>query len=174
LSPKARQISLTVCRLIPCRWAIDRVDQCAASLGVVSSVSTTTASTTSSLIVRAAPGLGASASSSSRSAANRWRHLPAVTLSQPSSPAILVFGLPSAQASTIRDRNANACDDECRRDQRTSVSRSSSASSIATVGQPACPITGSFCRGSCLFRTSSGLRNPDSRKICRRINLTGH
>jgi hypothetical protein len=35
----------------------------------------------------------------------------------------LVFGLPSAQASTIRDRNANACHDECRRDQRTSVSR---------------------------------------------------
>jgi hypothetical protein len=46
--------------------------------------------------------------------------LPTVTLSQPSSSAILVFGLPSAQASTIRDRNANACDDECRRDQRTS------------------------------------------------------
>jgi hypothetical protein len=93
-----------------------------AFLGVVSSVSTTTASTTSSLIVRAAPGLGASTSPSSRSAANRWRHLPTVTLSQPSSSAILVFGLPSAQASAIRDRNANACDDECRGDQRTSVS----------------------------------------------------
>jgi hypothetical protein len=65
--------------------------------------------------------------------------LPAVTLSQPGSSAILVFGLPSAQASTIRDRNASACDDECRRDQRTSVSRSSSASSIATAGRPARP-----------------------------------
>jgi hypothetical protein len=27
---------------------------------------------------------------------------------------------------------------------------------------------------SCLFRTSSRLRNPDSRKILRRINLRGH
>jgi hypothetical protein len=53
------------------------------------------------------------------------------------------------------------------------VSRSSSVSSIATVGRPARPITGSFCRGSCLFRTSSRLRNPDSRKISRWINLTG-
>jgi hypothetical protein len=97
-----------------------------------------------------------------------------VTLPQPSSSAIVVFGLPAAQASTIRDRNANACDPECRRDQRTSVSRSSSASSIATDGRPARPITGSYCRGSCLFRTSSRLRNPDSRKICRWINLTGH
>jgi hypothetical protein len=112
------------------------------SLGVVSSVSTITTSTTSSQIVRAAPGLGAStspSSPSSRSAANRWRHLPTVTLSQPSSSAILVFGLPSAQASTIRDRNAKACDDECRRDRRTSVSRSSPVSSIATVGRPARP-----------------------------------
>jgi hypothetical protein len=38
LSPKARQISLTVCRLIPRRWAIDRVDPCVASLGVEASV----------------------------------------------------------------------------------------------------------------------------------------
>jgi hypothetical protein len=51
----------------------------------------------------------------------------------------LGFGLPSAQAGTIRDRNANACDDECRRDQRTSVSRASSVSSIAAVGDPHVP-----------------------------------
>jgi hypothetical protein len=53
------------------------------------------------VIVRAAPGLGASTSPSSRSAANWWRHLPTVTLSQPNSSAIFVFGLPSAPARTI-------------------------------------------------------------------------
>jgi len=71
LSPNARQISETVCRLIPCRAVSARVDQCVASTGAVSSVSTTIASTTSSPIVRAAPGRGASTRPSSRSAANR-------------------------------------------------------------------------------------------------------
>jgi hypothetical protein len=62
LSPNARQISLTLCRLIPCRWAIERVDQGCGVLGRGLRRLDTTASTTSSLIVRAAPGLGASTS----------------------------------------------------------------------------------------------------------------
>jgi len=38
-----------------------------------------------------------------------------VTLSQPNSAATAVFGRPCAQASTILERNASACDDEGRR-----------------------------------------------------------
>lgn len=64
LSPNARQISPTVVWLIPCFSARPRVDQCVASGGAVSRVSTTTASTVSSLMVRAAPGRGASTSPS--------------------------------------------------------------------------------------------------------------
>ena len=41
-------------------------------------------------------------------------------------------------------RSANACDEEWRRAQRCSVARSSSVNSIATVGRPACLITGSI------------------------------
>jgi hypothetical protein len=84
---------------------------------------------------------------SNRSAANRCRHLATVTRSQPSSPAMARLVLPSAHANTIRDRSANACEEECRRVHRRSVIRSSSLSSISTVGRPARPITGSFCRG---------------------------
>ena len=64
--PKARQISDTVWRLIPCFFARPLVDQCVASDGVDSKVSTTTASTMSSPMLRAAPGRGASTSPSRR------------------------------------------------------------------------------------------------------------
>jgi len=137
LSPKARQISRTVVWLILCLAARLRVDQCVASGGALSSVSTTTASITSSPIVRAAPGRGASTRPSRRPSAKRWRHLPTVTGLQPSSAAISAWvALPAAQASTILDRNANAWDDECRRAQRSSVARSSALKLISTVGRP--------------------------------------
>jgi hypothetical protein len=45
--PKVRQIRLTVDWLSPLAWAIERVDQCVASLGVDSNVLTITASTES-------------------------------------------------------------------------------------------------------------------------------
>jgi hypothetical protein len=41
-----------------------------------------------------------------------------------------------AQANTIRDRNANACDDLARRDHRISWSRSSSANTNSAFGRP--------------------------------------
>jgi hypothetical protein len=44
---------------------------------------------------------------------------------------------PSPQASTIRDRNANTCDDFARRDHRSNCSRSSSVSTSAAFGRPA-------------------------------------
>src|SRR5690606_12695221 len=83
LSPKARQISRTVVCEMPCLAARPRLDQCVASGGAVSRVSTTTASTTSSPMLRAAPGRGASTSPSSRSTANRRRHLVTVAGLQP-------------------------------------------------------------------------------------------
>lgn len=47
-----------------------------------------------------------------------------------------VFGFPSAQPSTIRHRWARACADVARRDQRTSVSRSSSVNVTSAAGCP--------------------------------------
>src|SRR5665648_530030 len=42
----------------------------------------------------------------------------------------------TAPASTIRERNANACDDFARRDHRVSCSRSSSVNTSSTFGRP--------------------------------------
>lgn len=56
---------------------------------------------------------------------NRLRHLATVTGCTPSSAPTAVFEPPSAHASTIRHRKASACEDVARRDQRSSVSRSS-------------------------------------------------
>src|SRR3954447_15675732 len=99
LSPNARQISPTVVWEIPCFAANPRVDQCVASFGAVSKVSTTTASTTSSPIVRAAPGLGASTSPSRRSCAKRSRHFDTVVGCTSSSAPTLLFVAPAAHAS---------------------------------------------------------------------------
>ncbi len=104
--------------------------------GADSRVSTITDSTTSSPMLRAAPGRGASASPSRRSAAKRRRRLPTVTGLHPSSSAISEWVRPSAQPKTIRQRSANACDDFCPRAQRSSVARSSGNKVISTVGRP--------------------------------------
>lgn len=63
------------------------------------------------------------------------RHLPTVA-AQPSRPATVLLSRPSAHASTIRDRNANACDDFARLDQRTSCARSSSVNTNSALGRP--------------------------------------
>jgi len=47
--------------------------------------------------------------------------------------------------NTIRQRNANACDDECRRAQRCKVRRSSPVNSISTVDRPRRAITRLRC-----------------------------
>jgi hypothetical protein len=60
LSPYARQIRRTVVCDIPVVRAVSMVDQCVAFFGVSSSVVTTTRSTSSSVIVLGAPGLGSS------------------------------------------------------------------------------------------------------------------
>ena len=60
------------------------------------------------------------------------RHLPTVDVLQPTAAAMSVLFCPSAAASTIRLRIANACAVVGRRAQRSSVSRSSSVSVIST------------------------------------------
>jgi hypothetical protein len=50
--------------------------------------------------------------------------------------AISLRDKPSPHASTIRHRNANACDDFARRDHRTNVSRSCSVNTNSAIGRP--------------------------------------
>ena len=99
LSPNARQIRLMADWDMPSWRARLRVDQWVASVGVVSKVATSTCSTCSSVMVRAAPGRGSSARPSSRRATNRERHLVTVGLDTPSRSATAWLLWPSAQAS---------------------------------------------------------------------------
>jgi hypothetical protein len=62
--------------------------------------------------------------------------LPTVGSDTPSSAATCLFVAPVAHASTIRQRNANAWELLARRDQRTSVSRSSSVKINGAFGRP--------------------------------------
>src|SRR6266536_2654643 len=134
LSPKARQIRPTVDLLSPDLSAICLRDQWVASLGVSSSVATTTASTRSTVIDGGRPGRSSSSNPSSRRLINRSRHLETVSGCTPIAAATCVLGVPSAQASTILHRCASACELFARRDQRTSVARSSSVSVSAALG----------------------------------------
>jgi hypothetical protein len=60
-----------------------------------------------------------------RCATNRARHLPTVASEHRNWAATVLLSLSSAQASTIFDRNANACEDFARSDHLVSCSRSS-------------------------------------------------
>ena len=79
---------------------------------------------------------GSSTSPSRRDSINLLRHLPTITAEQPSRAATALLSTPSAHANTIRDRNANACEDFARRDQRNSVSCSSSLNTNSVLGRP--------------------------------------
>ena len=89
------------------------------------------------------PGRGSSRSPTKRCSRKRDRHLPTVGRLTPSRSATTVFASPVAHSSTIRERNANACDDLRRRAQRTSSSRSSSVRIRSALGRPvrAIPVT---------------------------------
>jgi hypothetical protein len=132
-SPNARQIRDTAVCERPTSAAIERVDQCVASLGVVSKVLTITSSTRASVTVRGRPGRGSSTRPSSRCAAKRARHLVTIGRVTPSRSAISVFFRPSAASSTIRDRCASACALLRRRAHASNRSRSSSLSTISTA-----------------------------------------
>jgi hypothetical protein len=94
-------------------------------------------------MVRGAPGRGSSASPSSRLARNRDRHLVTVPRATPSRAATAISGPPSAQASTIRARNASPCAVLRRFAQfsnvRRSASDSTSGSSLLSPIPPAHP-----------------------------------
>jgi hypothetical protein len=141
-SPNARQIRDTAVCVSPTSRAIDRVDQCVASRGVLSSVLVITASTCSSVIVRGRPGRGSSLSPSSRCSAKRLRHLRTELTARPSSAAISVLFGPSAAASTIRERNASACALDLRRDHASNCARSTSVNTIGVgTGMGISPIS---------------------------------
>ena len=120
----------------PVRSAIDVRDQCVAWAGVDSRVATTTSSTCSAVTDAGRPGRGSSTSPSQRACTNRRRHLPTVGCATRSRAATSVFDRPSAQPSTIRDRNASACELFRRRAHRVSVSRSSPVNTSSAFGRP--------------------------------------
>ena len=132
-SPNAFQIRSTADCVRPTSRAIERVDQCVASFGVVSSVRTITSSTCSSVIVRGRPGRGSSGSPSRRCSAKRARHVAAIPREMPRRSPISVFFRPSAANNTIRDRCASACALVRRRAHASNCARSSSLNSIATA-----------------------------------------
>src|SRR5205807_8716234 len=134
--PKSRQMRPIVDFDSPDLAAIEVRDQWVASLGVSSSVATTTASTWSMLIDAGLPGRSSSTSPSRRAATNLARHLPTVTGAHRSCAATSLSLNPFAQASTILHRNANAWADVARLEHRSSVVRPSSLSSNAVLGRP--------------------------------------
>ena len=95
------------------------------------------ASTTSSSIVRAAPGSGRVHQAVEAFNGEALPHFDTVIGLQPSSAAVSAWVQPpSAHADTIRDRNANPRDELCRRAQRCNVSPSPTLKEISTVGRP--------------------------------------
>ena len=104
--------------------------------GVCSSVAISTSSTWSSRIEGGRPGRGSSTSPSSRWATNRPRQRVTGPRITRNSAATCLFVAPSAQASTIFARSANACAVFARRDHRVSCSRSASVSTSSAFGRP--------------------------------------
>ncbi len=136
LSLNAFQTRPTVDLLSPDLLAIDARDQWVASFGVSSSVSTTMASTCSSVTDTGRPGRSSSPRPSSRRSMNRARHLPTVAGVTPSLAATCLLSVPSAHASTILARSARDCADLARRARRCSVARSCSVSTSSAFGRP--------------------------------------
>src|SRR5438445_7690138 len=134
--PKARQIRATLLRLRPTRFASDRVLQCVASRGLLSSVSVTAFSTAASLILRGAPGRGSSRSPSTPLRMNRERQRPTVRRDIPRRLATSLLFPPSAHDRMMRAREASACAVLRRRTQRSSSARCSALTINAAFGRP--------------------------------------
>ena len=132
----ARQIRLTLLRLNPHAFAIERVLQCVASRGVFSNVIVNTRSTSRSFSRRFVPGRGSSNNPSNRFAMNRRRHFPTVCACTPNSSATSWLFFPTAHPSTIRERCASAWLDLGRFAHCSSRSRSSSVMINSAFGRP--------------------------------------
>lgn len=100
------------------------------------SVQRQTASTRASSIVRGAPGRGASKRPSSRRSTNRARHFETVCCVTRSRAATTLLSHPSAQASTMRARNARDCAVLRRLFSAISCSRSVALNTNGVFGLP--------------------------------------
>jgi len=135
--PKARQMRQTAVCDKPILRAIRRCGSSASHLpAAVSSVLAMTASTCVSLIVRGAPGRGASSSPSSRCSMNLARHFDTVCGVTRCRLATVLLSMPSAPARTMRARCASACAVLRRSVSATSCSRSSSLRTSSAFGRP--------------------------------------
>jgi hypothetical protein len=135
-SPNARQTLETVVCDRPISLAIDRVDQCVASLGVVSNVLVTSAATCSSVTDRGPPERGMSPRPAIRCSTNRARHRPTACGVDPSRSATSLFVAPVAHSRMIRHRNAHDCGVDLRRTQPSNADRSSSDNASSAFGRP--------------------------------------
>jgi hypothetical protein len=129
-SEKAVQMRCTDETDRPDAFAIERVLQCVASIGIVSSVLVTTSAILSSPILRGAPQRGSSSRPSKRFFANRRRQVPTVSREMPSSSAIAQLFMPSAANSTICARSASA---RATLRRRTRISKSPRSSLLKTI-----------------------------------------
>jgi hypothetical protein len=111
--------------LRPVAWAIERVDQCVAAPGWLSNVRTITCSICASESLRGWPGRGSSSRPSTPASPKRCHHFLTVCRQIFSSDAIAAGLAPVEARKTIRERTAKACAVFRRRDQPSSVSRSS-------------------------------------------------
>ena len=132
-NPNARHTRETIDWLNP-RWvAIDRVDQCVASAGVVSSVAVINASICASPTTGGRPGRGSSSRPSQRCSTKRLRHRCTVVREIPIRAAMSELDSPSAAANTIRDRNANPAALVRRRAHPSNSARSASVNTITAA-----------------------------------------
>ena len=136
LSPKSFQILPIVVFDSPVRCAIFALLQWVAFEGVDSNVATITSSTWSTLIERGRPGRSSSSRPSRRCSMNRRRHFETVLAEHRNCSATILLSWPSAQASTILQRSANACADVARRASRVNCSRSSLVKTNSALGRP--------------------------------------
>src|SRR5579863_1156288 len=136
LQSKARQMrTIAVCDSPVCS-AINRLLQCVLFFGIDSKVAVITSSTSSSVMVRGAPGRGSSNSPSSRFTRKRSRHLQTVAPVIRNFLATAPLLKPSSQPSTMRARIAKAWADFGRRASIASLSFSSGVTFNALVGRP--------------------------------------
>ena len=99
----------------PLGSAIFALNQWVTFFGVDSNVPTTTSLIGSAVIVGGHPGQGSSTRAPKRSNRKRARHLLTVFVEHPACSATHLLSKPSPHRSTVRDRNANACEDFGRR-----------------------------------------------------------
>lgn len=136
LSPKARHMRKIAFCVRPLLAAIERVDQCVASFGILSSVSLTTRSTSSSVIVRGGPGRGASYRPSNPCDIYLLRHFPTVYFVTSNSFATWESGIPWLHNKTIFPRKATPCPRLRLRSMFSSASCSSSFKTNSARGRP--------------------------------------